>query len=908
MATERLNLIVNERGARVVTRNIDQIGTASQNASAGVDLLRSALVAIAGGGVLAVLGRLTNQFTQLQNRLRTVTSTTVELNTVTDELFNISQRTRSSLQSNAELFARLGQATRELGVSQQQLLDFTESLNQAITLSGASATEAQAGIIQLSQGLASGALRGDELRSVLEQLPAVADVVAQSLGVTRGELRQLGSEGRITADIVLTAFQQAREELADRFAQTVLTVPQSFQVLENAAVRAFGELDSGLGITRNLAEAVVFLADNIDILVRALTGLAIIVGLITSFNALRIAITAIVAVIALNPFGVLVTALAAATGVVIGFADQISVTGDGVATLADVFASTGDFIVRGLTELQDFFADVFNPLIVAANVGLQVLQERFGIGISSISEIFTVLLNVVGGVFDRIVGLGFGVIGALRVVFNRVDVIIANPFQSAVTLITTALNGLVSLFESAVNAIIRQANRVAGAFSDIEIPEIDIPQIQLPANFNQDVLNLGDDVSNAITQGLESRPITRGFEQLGEVVGGTIDSILIDAELRAQERIANIQPEERADLTEVLGEPSRNVGQFREIVETLAEESQLLQLNNRERQIQEDLLRAIDQIERGGQTVNEAERAALEILLRNNQVLEDRARILDEVNGRQEEFAANLSAISGLLQDEIINQSQAFQAIDNLTGGLLENTVEGNAALVQNFQDTFEQIRQLREADLISEQTAAQLRQRVAIDELETRLENTRSFFSSLSTLSRSENSRLAAIGRAAAITQATIDGVLAVQRALASAPPPVNFALAAAVGVAAAANVAEIAAARQLGGDLNQNQLSRVGEGARPEIFRSSVTGQQFLIPPERGRVEPADRLAQTTAQQTTGTGTTAQEPPVMRVTIVNNLTPEALRNLIEDPESGRVIINFIGDNSGSIREQIGL
>ena len=148
----------------------------------------------------------------------------------------------------------------------------------------------------------------------------------------------------------------------------------------------------------------------------------------------------------------------------------------------------------------------------------------------------------------------------------------------------------------------------------------------------------------------------------------------------------------------------------------------------------------------------------------------------------------------------------------------------------------------------------------------------------------------------------------MAVQRALASAPPPVNFALAAAVGISAAANVAEIAASRQLGGDLNQNQLSRVGEGARPEVFRSSVTGEQFLIPPERGRVEPADRLAQTTAQQTTTTGTTAQEPPVVRVTIVNNLTPEALRNLVEDPESGRVIINFIGDNSGSIREQIGL
>jgi tape measure domain-containing protein len=137
-------------------------------------------------------------------------------------------------------------AGKDLGITQKELTQFTESLNQAIILSGASAVEAQAGLIQFSQGIASGALRGDELRSVLEQLPVVADILAKELNVTRGELRELGAQGAITSDIILKAFANARVELSERFARTVPTISQSFQVLRNAVVKTFGEFDKPL--------------------------------------------------------------------------------------------------------------------------------------------------------------------------------------------------------------------------------------------------------------------------------------------------------------------------------------------------------------------------------------------------------------------------------------------------------------------------------------------------------------------------------------------------------------------------------------------------------------------------------------------------------------------------------------
>ena len=272
------------RGTRVIGRQFDALGTRANNLQS-IFQRTFAFVGVAAG--IRELTRLADSYTSIQNRVRTVTQGQAALASTTQDLFNIAQRTRSSFEATTELYVRFTNATRELNVSQQQLLRFTESVNQAVILSGASAIEAQAGIIQLSQGLASGALQGDELRSVLEQLPAVADIIARRLQVTRGELRDLGSQGRITAEVVLAAFQDVREELGDRFAASVTTLSQAFTVFSNAATDFVGRLDSGTGVTASLAGVVVTLATNLDNLFNVVTAIAI------AFAAYRAAIVAV---------------------------------------------------------------------------------------------------------------------------------------------------------------------------------------------------------------------------------------------------------------------------------------------------------------------------------------------------------------------------------------------------------------------------------------------------------------------------------------------------------------------------------------------------------------------------------------------------------------------------------------
>lgn len=246
-----------DKALQQTTRTTKGLGTAMKAA------------AVATAGLLAAAGvrkifDLTQSYTALQNRLRVVTSSEDELKRVTNELFEISERNRVSVESTTEVYSRLAMSADELGLSQDRLLGFTESLGQAVQISGASSAEASAGLIQLSQAMASGTLRGDELNSVMEQLPVVARTIADGLGVTIGELREMGAEGKITAKDIIRAFEKAEGTLKDQFAKTIPTVSQRMEQLRNEAMRFFGESETGQQIMRDLSEVLGVLTDNFE--------------------------------------------------------------------------------------------------------------------------------------------------------------------------------------------------------------------------------------------------------------------------------------------------------------------------------------------------------------------------------------------------------------------------------------------------------------------------------------------------------------------------------------------------------------------------------------------------------------------------------------------------------------------
>lgn len=282
MATERLDIVISEKGGKVVERSINNVGKSAEKSSQSFDLLKRAIGAIGTGLAIRQITQLADSYTTMQNRLKTVTKGQEELNEATEELFRIANRTRNSVQGTVEFYARLSSVAQRLGRSQSELLRVTETVNQAVALSGATTSEAAGALRQFSQGLGSGTLRGEELNSVLEQLPILADIIAERLGVTRGELRGLAEQGRLTSEVLLSALEGASDGIAERFSQSVPTISAAFTVLNNNLTKFVGETDQATGVSQAMAQSIQLLANNLNIVI----PLLVTIGGIIVFNTL----------------------------------------------------------------------------------------------------------------------------------------------------------------------------------------------------------------------------------------------------------------------------------------------------------------------------------------------------------------------------------------------------------------------------------------------------------------------------------------------------------------------------------------------------------------------------------------------------------------------------------------------
>lgn len=273
MVTENVDIRFRESGARVIKRRIDEIGEAANRSTRGIFLMQRAIFVLGGAGAIRALATQADLLTNVENRLRLTTSSTENLEQVQKRLFQVARDSRTSFESVAEIYNRTALSVRQLGISQKETARFTESLAKASILSGASTREANAALIQLSQGLASNRLSGDELRSVLEQLPFVADVIAKHLGITRGELRQFGRDGKISAEVVLDAFRGASGEIDELFANTTPTISQALSVANTNWLTFLDNLEDTYSISGKIANSIIFLSENIE-LIAGIVGVA----------------------------------------------------------------------------------------------------------------------------------------------------------------------------------------------------------------------------------------------------------------------------------------------------------------------------------------------------------------------------------------------------------------------------------------------------------------------------------------------------------------------------------------------------------------------------------------------------------------------------------------------------------
>lgn len=966
MATENIDIRVREDGSRVVKRNIEDIGKTAEKSADGVDLLKRALGTL--GAVLAVnkLKQYADTWSDLNSRVRLATSSQAEATAVMGRLEDMARRTYSSLESTTESYLATSTALKEMGMSTQESLDYTEALNNALVVSGAKAQTAETVMGALSRAMMLGDLRGNRLNIVLGRGGRVAELLAEHMGVATSELLELGNSGKITSDIIRDALIDNMELLREEAESMPATIGDAFVLIENAMLAAVGKFDQMTGASETIAEALVMVADNMELITAALLSLgaavaiAFVPGAVLKFTS---AIKALWVLLAANPIIAVVGAFTALVAFVALYGDEINAGIDATTTIKDVLRAFIAEAIELWDELSTWVSSFFGgqeELAKGAADGVTRITDdatshwtdSYFTFYSDIEGGFAGVLRAIARTLDAITGLLLGLGVAIGRTFSGLPALFTNIFNQV-------YNAVASKIEDIVNATIRGMNRLRSIVGKdpIELINIERKDVQERAfaEYGQHIAQSFDDGFGAMLEGGFEARLDNVFKRAQAISEDRISKIAEQADLttpnedlrsgsgaagKAAEkqrkelerleqqlkslfgtldpvRSATLEMAESQDtLNRALAAGMINAEEYARYTEALAkhyedaldplgrlnreleEQTRLLNMNSKEREIEAQLLAHVQQLQREGIELTEGEikalRGKLQALQDLNAVVMQQDALLEGSVGKRQEFVDQITAIQNLLADtgSGFTKGDSTEALAGMFPDLFEGTQELMDLQVERHAQMFEQIDMLREADLISEQTANQMKMKLDAELNQQRLASASAFFGNLSVLSKSKNRELAAIGKAAAITQATIDGVLAVQKALASAPPPVNYALAASVGVATAANVAQIAGI----GFMTGGSFTVGGSGGMDSqmvAFRATP-GEQVAVstPTQVRKGDPNEKQA--------------QQAPQVNQRIVNVIDPDLMGDYLATPEGEQLLVNTIRRNSDSVRQAI--
>ena len=254
----------NSKYNRSIKQSATETKRFTKDTKSGVNGLKTAFAGLVGAFGIQQVTQLGDEFTNLNNRLKAVTSSGAEAENAFRLVNQVASQSRSDLSATASLFADLSIATKDLGTSQAEIADVTRVFSQTLAISGADAGAASGAIRQFGQALASGVLRGDEFNSIAETNSAFMLQFAEALGKPLGQLRALAADGKLTAEVVLEATKKMAAGVQADFDKTTATIGQSFTKLRNSFLKLFGDVESETGVFEGLAGAVDRLANAIN--------------------------------------------------------------------------------------------------------------------------------------------------------------------------------------------------------------------------------------------------------------------------------------------------------------------------------------------------------------------------------------------------------------------------------------------------------------------------------------------------------------------------------------------------------------------------------------------------------------------------------------------------------------------
>lgn len=259
-----------ETGIRVETVSValenqwKRTAKTTKSLTVATDALHASMTLVGLAMPIAGVAALADQWTNLTNKLANANIENEKMVDIQTRVFDISQRTRTSLDATSTLYSRMARSLAQYHVTAVEVAQVTETINKAMIVSGATTAESTAAIIQFSQALQSGVLRGDEFRSVMEQAPRLGKMIADGLGVGTAGLRKLALQGQLTTDVVINAISKASNTIDEEFNRTIPTFSQNLEIATNNAIKFAGTTTAISGSVSALGNGIVFLSEHLE--------------------------------------------------------------------------------------------------------------------------------------------------------------------------------------------------------------------------------------------------------------------------------------------------------------------------------------------------------------------------------------------------------------------------------------------------------------------------------------------------------------------------------------------------------------------------------------------------------------------------------------------------------------------
>jgi lambda family phage tail tape measure protein len=352
--------------------------------------VRNIVGALAGALSVSAFANITSSFTDLQSKLKNATGSADEAAKVFNRLSQTARNTYSSIEQTAGSFLRNNQVLKELGYTTEQQIQVSEALNNALAVSGTKGQQAESVMAALSKAFATGTLSGDNLNTVIESGGRITQALAEGLGVTTGQLRELGRAGELDTGRVINILIGQLGKLKQEAADMPATINDGFVLLTNSLSKLVGEFDKISGGSGSVAGVMERLADSIDSFTEVLS---------TNANAVRTFVTVVKEIatfaalaVGLTVFGRAILVIGRAAYAAYGFIKTFSVSVTGLIS-ALTTPLTRSNLIKNL------------EMIPGVGSKAKVMLEAMAVPVDFITKHFLKFAGGIGAVIGGIVGL-----------------------------------------------------------------------------------------------------------------------------------------------------------------------------------------------------------------------------------------------------------------------------------------------------------------------------------------------------------------------------------------------------------------------------------------------------------------------------------------------------------------------